>query len=359
MFKIGNTSIDYNNNKPYVISEICCNHCGDIDMAKKFILESKNAGADAVKMQKRNNEKVFTSKAYNQEYTSKHAFAETYGKHRDLLEFNMEQVKELFEYTKSLNLDFVITPFDMDSFRELEENIEVDGYKVSSYDFVNLPLIRAILGTGKPVILSTGAQSMEDVLTIYNESKKINKNICIMQCTSSYPCDPKYSNLNVIDTYRREMSDIVIGFSGHDDDIYVPIAAYCKGALILEKHFTIDRSLKGTDNVFSLTPKMLKDLVDTVRKMQPSFGSAVKEKMEIENAPFKKLSKKLIASRPLPKGHILTEDDIDVKSPGDGLYAIHYDKFIGKELQKPVQFEENLTFDHINPTGEGNVEIGL
>lgn len=348
MFHINNSSISYENNEPYIVAELCCNHCGNIDLAKEFILAAKESGAHAIKLQKRNNKKLFTSEAYNRKYDSKNSFAETYGLHRDVLEFNIEQVKYLFEYTKSLELGFVITPFDLDSFYEIEKNINVDAYKVSSYDFVNLPLIRIILSSGKPVILSTGAQTMEDVITIYQEAIKINKNICIMQCTSSYPCALENANLNVIDTYRKEMNDIVIGYSGHDADIHGAIAAYCKGALVIEKHFTLDRKLKGTDNVFSLTPSMLKELTNTLNVLRPSFGSSIKKKMAIEEQAFLKLSKKMVASRDLSIGHILTNDDIDIKSPGDGLSAIHYDNFIGKTLQKDIKFEEKLSFEHIN-----------
>jgi len=348
MFKINNSVITYDNNNQYIIAELCCNHCGDVELAKKFILAAKESGANAIKFQKRNNKKLFTSAAYNKKYDSKNSFAETYGLHRDILEFNVEQIKELFDYTKSLDIDFIVTPFDIDSFKEIEKNINVDAYKVSSYDFVNLPLIRTILGSGKPVILSTGAQCMKDVTKIYQEAIKINKNICIMQCTSSYPCDLKNANLNVIDTYRKTMKDIIIGYSGHDIDIQGAIVAYCKGALVIEKHFTLDRSLKGTDNVFSLTPPMLKELVDTLEILKPSFGSSVKQKMSLEEKAFLKLSKKMVASKDLAVGHVLTEDDIDIKSPGDGLSAINYDYFIGKPLKKSLKFEENLSFEHVD-----------
>ena len=168
-----------------------------------------------------------------------------------------------------------------------------------------------------------------------------------MQCTSSYPCKNEYANINVIDTYRKELKNIVIGFSCHNDDIDVPIAAYSKGALIIEKHFTTDRTLKGTDNVFSLTPELLKKLKNTLNNIQLSFGTDKKTKMDIEFKPFLKLSKKMVISNNLKKNHILTENDISIKSPGDGLSPIFYDDFIGKKINKNLNYEENLTFDDI------------
>ena len=347
MFIINNKEINYNNNQNYLIAELCCNFCGDMDLAKEFVLEAKNNGADAIKLQKRDNKILFTEKAYNTKYESKNAFADTYGKHRDKLELSIDNIKIIYDYSKSINLDFIITPFDLNSFELIENNLNVDAYKISSYDFVNLPLIRKILSSNKPVILSTGAQNMDDVIKIYNESIKINRNICIMQCTSSYPCKNEYANINVIDTYRKELKNIVIGFSCHNDDIDVPIAAYSKGALIIEKHFTTDRTLKGTDNVFSLTPELLKKLKNTLNNIQLSFGTDKKTKMDIEFKPFLKLSKKMVISNNLKKNHILTENDISIKSPGDGLSPIFYDDFIGKKINKNLNYEENLTFDDI------------
>ena len=347
MFTINNKEINYKNNQNYLIAELCCNFCGDINLAKQFVLEAKNSGADAIKLQKRDNKTLFTEKAYNTKYESKNAFADTYGAHRDKLELSIDEIKIIYDYSKSLDLDFIITPFDLNSFELIENNLNVDAYKVSSYDFVNLPLIRKILSSNKPVILSTGAQNMDDVIKIYNESIKINKNICIMQCTSSYPCKNEYANINVIDTYRIELKDIVIGFSCHNDSIDVPIAAYSKGALIIEKHFTNDRTLKGTDNVFSLTPELLKKLKDTLNNIQLAFGTNKKIKMDIEFKPFLKLSKKMVVSSNLKKDHILTEKDISIKSPGDGLSPIYYDQFIGKKINKDLNYEDNLTFDNI------------
>ena len=346
---INNTNINYSNNNNYIIAEICYNHCGDINLAKEFILKAKESGADAVKFQKRNNKKLFTKKFFDSEYNSKNSFAETYGLHREKIEFNILQIKELFDYTKSIELDFIITPFDQYSLYEIENNINVDAYKISSYDFVNLPLIEKILELNKPVIFSTGAQDMETVLFIYNNfiKKSNNNNICIMQCTSSYPCNSNLANINVIQNYRNNMPDIIIGFSCHNDNIFPSIGAYSKGALIIEKHFTIDRKLKGSDNVFSLTPDMLKQLKNTLNQIQPCFGNYNKFKMEQENKPYWKLSKQIVASRNLKANHIITKDDIDIKSPGDGLSPIHYYKFIGKKLKKNINIDESLTFQHI------------
>lgn len=334
----------------YIIAEICCNPCGNLELAKEFILKAKESGADAVKFQKRNNKLLFTEKFFNSEYNSKNSFGKTYGIHREKVEFNIEQIKILYDYTKEIDLDFIITPFDIYSFDEINKNIDVDAFKISSYDFVNLPLIRKILKYGKPVIFSTGAQTMENVLKIYNEEilPSNNKNICIMQCTSSYPCKTELANVNIIETYRKNMKDIIIGFSCHNDNIYAPISAYCKGALLIEKHFTTDRNLKGTDNVFSLTPELLKNLKFTLEKIKPSFGSYDKRKLPEEEKPYWKLSKQLVATRDMKEGHVLTEDDIIIKSPGDGLSPINYDLFIGKVLKKDITFEESFSFEHIN-----------
>ena len=344
---INGKNINYIHNNYYIIAELCCNFCGDVSRAKQFIDEAKKSGVQAIKFQKRNNKKIFTKEAYNAKYTSKNAFADTYGEHREKLELSINDLKYLFDYVKSINLDFIITPFDIDSYELIENNISVDAYKISSYDFDNLPLIRKVLNSMKPVILSTGSKNMEDVIRIHNEAISINNNICIMQCTSCYPCDTEYANINIIDTYRKYFPDTTIGFSCHNSDIYPSIGAYCKGALIIEKHFTNDRTLKGTDNVFSLTPKMTKDMIYILDQIKPSFGNNEKKILDIEKKYFIKLGKKLVASKNLKKGHILTEQDIDIKSPADGIEPIYYDDFIGKELTKDIAFEENLSFDLI------------
>ena len=210
------------------------------------------------------------------------------------------------------------------------------------------PLFNGDAGIVRTLIISTGASDFWEVEKTLNFAKNINPKIILLQCTSIYPAKPITINLNVIKTFRKEFSETVIGYSGHDSGISIPIAAYSIGARVIEKHFTLDRSQKGTDHQFSLTPTLLKNLVDELENVRLSFGDGKKKLLSEEKLARFKMGKKIIASKKLTKGTVITMDDLLFKSPGDGVPPSELDMVLGKTITKDYSFEENIKLEDLN-----------
>lgn len=329
----------------FVIAEIGNNHKGDINIAKKMFQTAKKCGADAVKIQTRNNKFLFTKKLYNSDYNSYNSFGKTYGLHRESLEFEKKDYLYLKKYAEDLGLIFFSTPFDFKSVDFLEK-INIPLYKIGSGDLTNIPLMEYINSTKKPIILSTGGGNIKDVLRAYEAIKK-NKNLAILQCTSAYPCNAEDLNVRVVETYRKKFKNNIIGLSDHLSGISSSILAYALGARIIEKHFTLDRSWKGTDHSFSLEPQGFKKLISYLRESKKALGNGKKVALKKEKDPIFKMAKKLVASKNLSKGKKLERKDIAIKSPNDGVAPYHLSKFIGKTLKVDLKEDENLNFKFI------------
>ena len=330
----------------YVIAEIGHNHQGDLQKCKDLFKAAAECGANAVKLQKRDNEKLFTKEIYNSVYNSENAYAETYGAHREFLEFGKDEYVELKKYANELGVTFFSTAFDISSADFLAE-LDMPAYKIASGDLTNIPLLKYVAKIGKPMVMSTGGGTMEDVQRAYDTVMPINPNICIMQCTSGYPPEWNELNLRVIETYRRAFPDIVIGFSAHDNGVAMPIAAYLLGARMVEKHFTLNRAAKGTDHAFSLEPVGLRKVVRDLQRTRIALGDGVKRRYTSEEKPLTKMAKKLVASRDLPAGHVLTELDIIAKVPNDGLPPYEMDKLVGKPLRRAFGEDEAFSFEDV------------
>lgn len=343
--RIGDVVIN-DDSDTFVIAEIGHNHQGDIEKCKELFQAAAQAGANAVKLQKRDNRALFTKEMYDSAYNSENAYAPTYGAHREALEFNKEQYRELQAYAKDLGVIFFSTAFDIPS-ADFLEDLDISCYKIASGDLTNTPLIKYVAKFGKPMVISTGGGSMEDAQRAYDAVMPINSNICIMQCTSGYPPEFTELNLRVIETYRKAFPDIVIGFSSHDSGISMPLVGYMLGARMIEKHFTLNRAWKGTDQAFSLEPPGLRRTVRDLKRARISLGDGVKRPFPSEEAPLFKMAKKLVAARELPAGHVLSADDIGCKVPNDGLPPWHMDNFIGKTLKVALQAEQNLSYEAI------------
>ncbi len=247
----------------YVIAEVGHNHQGKLETAKEMFRQAQSCGVSAVKLQKRDNRTLFTKAAFDKPYENENSFGATYGEHREALEFGREEYAELKGYAAELGLDFFATAFDIRS-ADFLEALGMPAYKIASADLRNLPLLRHVAAFGKPVVVSTGGGTMEDVERAYDTVMAINTQLCIMQCTCGYPVEFDELNLRAIETFRQRFPDIVVGYSGHDNGIAMPVVSYVLGARVIEKHFTLNRAMKGTDNVFSLEPvgmrKMTRDL---------------------------------------------------------------------------------------------------
>ena len=328
-------------NKPFIIAEIGCNHQGSLDMAKKMISNAKNAGADAVKFQKRNNKELFSKNLYNQIYDNRNSFGKTYGEHREFLEFDKNQYIELMKYANKKDILFLVTPFDISSVDFLEE-INVQAYKIASGDLSNIPLQKRILETKKTVFLSTGGGNIEDIKRSYNLFTQHKINFIIMHCTSSYPTAISDMNLNIITTLKREFRNILIGLSDHENGIDAGPIAYMLGARVFEKHFTLNRGFKGTDQAFSLEPDGLRKFSRNLKRIHEMLGSFDKKLLESEKKPLFKLTKSVVASRNLQKGHIILTKDLVCKSPGGGLPPYQIESLIGKKLNTNISKDEMI-----------------
>ena len=325
----------------FVIAEIGHNHQGDMEKCKQLFDAAKEAGANAVKLQKRQNKTMFTKAMYNEVYNSENAYAETYGEHREFLEFGFDQYKELKEYAEEIGIVFFSTAFDIPS-ADFLAKLDIPCFKMASGDLTNLPLLKYVAEMGKPMFMSTGGGTMDDVRRAHDAVAAINSNFCIMQCTAGYPPEWEELNLAVIATYRDAFSDTVIGFSSHDSGIAMALAAYPLGMRVVEKHFTLNRAWKGTDQAFSLEKPGLRRLVRDLRRVRIAMGDGVKRQYDSEKKPLYKMAKKLVFNRDLPQGHVLTSEDIACKVPNDGIPPYRMDEFVGKTLTAPVIEDQSV-----------------
>ncbi|MBS19728.1 MAG: N-acetylneuraminate synthase [Chloroflexi bacterium] len=334
------------NDPCYVIAEIGANHMGSLENAKQMFLSAKRSGVSAVKLQKRDNSSLFTKDMYDMSYVNNNSFGDTYGEHREAVEFGKDEYRELQRYAKEIGLTMFATPFDIPS-ADFLRDLDMPAYKTASADITNTPLLKHIASFGKPMFVSTGAATMEDVERAYNTIMPINQELCILQCTSSYPVEPDEMNLKVIQTYKDRFKDIVIGLSDHQNGIAMALVGYVLGARVIEKHFTINRSWKGTDQPFSLEESGLQKLVRDLERASIAFGDGIKRPFDSEKKTMYKLGKKLVAANDMPIGHIIEEDDLAVKIPNDGLPPYEIDNIVGKKITRNVIKDENISFDYL------------
>lgn len=341
--KIGTHEIG-DSSQCYVIAEIGHNHQGSLERARELFREAKLAGAHAVKLQKRHNRGLYTRAAYDKPYDNENSFGSTYGEHRAFLEFEQKQYTELQAYAKELGVDFFATAFDIQS-ADFLNGFDVPAFKIASGDLKSTPLLQHVARMGKPMIISTGGAVIEDVQRAYDTVMPINPQLAILQCTAGYPAAFDELDLRVIDTYRQRFPGAVIGFSSHDNGIVMPVAAYMLGARIIEKHFTLNRAMKGTDHAFSLEPVGLRKMVRDLDRTFKAMGDGRKKIYDSEKAPIVKMGKSLVVARDLPSGHVLTAADIVMKSPGGGIPPYELDTVLGMVTTKALHEDDFLSLD--------------
>lgn len=327
--------------KFFVIAEIGHNHLGKLDVAYKMIEEAKRCGADAVKLQKRDNKSLYTEKFYNSLYDNVNSYGLTYGKHREYLEFNHNQYKLLQKFAKKIGIFLFATPFDFASVKFLKK-LNMPGYKIASADLINIPLQQEIAKTGKPIILSTGGGNFKDVDRAVKNILKINKNLTVLHCTASYPADYKDMNLLVIKKLKQKYKKLTIGLSDHENGIDAGVVAYMLGARVFEKHFTLNRGQKGTDHAFSLEPGGLERFIRNINRVEVLMGSGNKKVLDSEKKPLYKMQKSIVAAKDLNKGHKIVLNDLSYKSPADGLEPYKTNLVVGKKLKKKLKKDDYI-----------------
>jgi N-acetylneuraminate synthase/sialic acid synthase len=341
--QIGDVTID-DNADCFVIAEIGHNHQGSVETAKAMFRAAADAGANAVKLQKRDNRSLYTRAFFDKPYNGDNSFGRTYGEHREALEFDADQYAELVAYASELGIAMFATAFDLPSVEFLEQ-FDMPAYKVASADVNNHPLLRELGRTGRPIIFSTGGASIEEVRRAHEVLSEETDQLCVLQCTAGYPAAWDELDLRVIDTYRRIFPSTVVGLSSHDNGIAMPVAAFVLGARVVEKHFTLDRTMRGSDHAFSLEPQGLRKMVRDLGRTRLALGAGIKRQYESEKAPIEKMSKKLVASRKLEAGCVLAVEDIALRSPGNGLAPAFLDRVVGRRLKTGLEPDGDLTLD--------------
>lgn len=330
----------------FIVAEIGNNHQGEFDVAKQMIDEAAAAGVQAVKFQKRDMEALLTREGRAAPYTGCNSFGPTYGEHRDALELSIEQMAELKEYSESRGLVFFASAWDEPSLNQVLD-LDVDVLKICSADLVNVPLVRKYAAANTPIILSTGMSSLEDIDTALAEIRAYHDDVVLLHCNSTYPCPEDQIGLPVMDALR-ERYGLPVGYSGHEQGIGPSIGSVALGACVVERHFTLDKSLKGTDHQASLEPTELTHMVTMIREVEKALCVKGKKVFPEEQAAAKKLRKCIVFSRDLPAGHVLTEADLTTRSPRVGVSPVYWDEVIGGVLKRSVKHEEPVQWDLLN-----------
>jgi len=336
--------------RTYIIGEIGQNHNGSVDIAKlitelvarpvkEALFNLDLQPIDAVKLTKRDLKEELTKSEMNRIYDSPNAFGKTYGEHRAYLELSDEEHFEVYKYAKSLGLDFVETLCAVGTLSVLNL-FTPDKLKVASRDLTNLPLLEALAETKIPIILSTGMGGKQELDTALNIISKQHSDISILHCVSQYPTHPANANLNTITFLKEQYPEYTIGYSDHTIGISAPVAAVALGAKIIEKHITIDRFMKGTDQINSLGPDGVRRMVRDIRLTEMSIG---KKDMFIDQCVIdakQKLERSIASKKMIKKGHIITENDIYLLSPGTGLRWENKHLIIGKKAVRDIPKDE-------------------
>lgn len=327
----------------FLVAEIGNNHQGSLLTARDMVRAAATSGACAVKFQKRDMAALFTRAGLDAPYGGKNSFGDTYGRHRAALELSGDDLADLKVLAESLGLTFFASAWDAPSLRLLVD-LDVELLKIPSADLVNLPLLRLAGETGRPVVVSTGMSVLADVDAAVTELRRFHDRIVILHCNSSYPCPDEQVGLPVIDILRRRYG-LAVGYSGHERGLGPTIASVAFAPAVIERHFTLDRNLPGTDHQASLAPEEFAAMARMVREAEDAMRVARKRIFPAEAAAAAKLRKSLVFARDLPAGHLLGPEDLTAKCPGTGLSPVLGDAVAGCRLLAKVRQDEMVSWD--------------
>ena len=326
----------------FIIAEAGVNHNGSIDLAKKLVDVASSSGADAVKFQTFKADSLVSKNAQKAEYQKK----TTDSKESQLdmikkLELDIKSHKELITYCKSKCIIFLSSAFDLDSIKILN-NLGLEIFKIPSGEITNLPYLRSIGKLNKKVILSTGMSDINEIrnaLDILIEEGTKKENITLLHANTMYPTPMKDVNLKAMLTIGRTF-DIAYGYSDHTLGIEVDIAAVAMGAKCIEKHFTLDKTMEGPDHKASLEPDELKSMVKAIRNIEVALGKDIKKPSRSEKSNILAARKSIVAKTKIIKGDILSEKNLTIKRPGNGISPMRWDEIIGSTATKNYSEDE-------------------
>ncbi len=334
---------------PYIIAEIGVNHEADFDTALRLVDLAKEGGADCAKFQ--------TYKA--ETLAAKHSPAywdtkkETTGSQRELFSkydaFGPDEYHRLAEHCHSTGIDFCSTPFDLQAIEFLDPLVSF--YKIASADITCIPLLEAVADRGKPVILSTGASNLEEIELAVSILEKSEVDIALLHCILNYPCPNPNANLNMILDLKTHFPNRIVGYSDHttpDPDMSVPVAAWLKGAVIIEKHFTHDKTLPGNDHYHAMDVTDLKRLVSRLQSLEPVLGSGHKHAINDEAPAREHARRSIVVNRDIKKGHVISEEDLTFKRPAHGISPIHWHEVIGRSICADLKADHILQWEDLS-----------
>ena len=353
-------------NHTYIIAEAGVNHNGSLEKAKKLVDVAKQAKADAIKFQTFKAENLVTRAAKQAAYQVDNLGEETSQfEMLKKLELSYEEFTELKNYCDSKHIEFLSTPFDFESVDFLLDDIGIGKVKIPSGELTNSPFIHYIATKGKPIILSTGMATMDYIhealsfiayglafldksvelnqVNVFYQTEEakllLNKYVTLLHCTSEYPAPLETINLNAMNEMKKEFQ-LPIGFSDHSEGIAVPIAAVAIGAMVIEKHFTLDRNLPGPDHLASLEPNALEEMVAGIRAVEQSLGTGKKVPTQVELENRQVARKSVVARVPVAEGEQITENHLAIKRPGNGMSPSSYWSLIGKVAKNAYKLDE-------------------
>ena len=334
-----------NTKRCMIIAEAGVNHNGDLGLALDLIKAASEAGADAVKFQTFKADALVTQDTAKADYQKEHTDAGE-SQHTMLrrLELSKDDHHKLVEACRERGITFLSTGFDAQSLLFLE-SLQMPIYKVPSGEMTNLPLLRQVAGFGRPIIMSTGMASLEEIgasLKVLEDAGATREEITLLHCTTQYPTPMGNVNLRAMLTLAEEFPGVQVGYSDHTLGIEVPIAAAALGARVLEKHFTLDRSMEGPDHAASLEPGELKEMVAAVRNIEVAMGDGIKEPCEDELSTRKVARKAIVASRVIAEGEVFSESNLTVKRSGSGMSPMLWDELLGSVALRAYVADEAI-----------------
>lgn len=346
------------NKQPFLIGEIGVNfydiakkeNISDLDAAKIMIKQAKDCGIDAVKFQSYKAETIASKSSSSYWDLSEESTTSQFDLFKKFDKFGRDEYKELADYCREIGIIFLATPFDFDSVDYLDEFMDI--YKISSSDLTNIPFIKYIAAKNKPILLSTGASTLNEIKQAVKAIEDVSTgDIAIMHCVLAYPTDYEDANLLMIKNLEENFPDYEIGYSDHtkpDENMFVLITAYNYGAVILEKHFTLDKSIKGNDHYHAMDPEDVKTFKKNLEFLSKLKGHKIKQPLICENSARKEARRSIVANMDIKKGTQITKENIAFKRPGTGISPSRVDDIIGKIANVDIHYDELIDFDMLS-----------
>lgn len=326
---------DIGEGKPcFVIAEAGLNHNGDLRLALELIDKALEAGADAVKFQKRTVEVLAVGAVLDAEDTRFPSFGRTYRQVREHLEFDLDEYGQLIAHAATRGIPFLCTPFDVPA-AEFLERFSLPGYKVASHSVTNLPLLERLAEIGKPVIMSTGMCTLEEIDRAAEIFMRRGTQLALMHCVSAYPTPLEQCNLRMIDVLR-DRYHVPVGYSGHELGYLPTVAAVARGAALIERHLTLARTLEGFDHKLSLEPQEFRRMVGDLRAVEETLGSGDKVVSNIESTTRRKYQVSIVSATDILAGQVIAIEMLTLKNPGTGMPASSIPSVVGRRARATI-----------------------